>query len=224
MRLYHKPSKEWGNGEVFSIYVLFQPDVRPYVIYQFPIDQFWNGEETRVTTKFKVGDKVRYLGGRDDKYIGIGDIGIVTCVTTYAVRAKWINPVTGIIFNPNGSDNEWNARFDDIELVKETNMKITLPNGAIVEGTVDQINVIAKAYGIKDAFDPAQYYHSDHKGWILIATMDTNHIKNAMLKMYRTWVTNLSTVENTRDLVLQMRNGPSDKTFTALLTELTKRV
>jgi hypothetical protein len=94
-------------------------------------------------------------------------------------------------------------------------MRATLRDGTIIEGTVEQVQtIIAKIDG---KFDPNQWYHSDSKGWVQISTMDAQWLRNALLKMYREWVANLSNDRDFHSLVRSLRNGPNDPTFTALL-------
>lgn len=101
-------------------------------------------------------------------------------------------------------------------------MKITLPNGAVVEGTPDQIAVIARSFGVSLGNDGV-YYNSTSRGLIKITDMDDTHLANAIRKQYREFAASLSS-KSGRDLVLTLRNGPSDKTFTALVAEYARRV
>lgn len=102
-------------------------------------------------------------------------------------------------------------------------MNITLPNGLKVEGTPDQINKVAQTFGYSDVIGEGTYYKSDTHGYIRIVEMDTRHLRNAMLKMYRNWVTSLSGETDDRALVFKLRDGITDKTFMALLAEFIRR-
>lgn len=102
-------------------------------------------------------------------------------------------------------------------------MNITLPNGLTLDGTPELINRVARSFGYADVVGEGTYYKSDTHGYMLITDMDTRHLRNAMLKMYRTWVTNLSSETNDRDLIFKLRDGITDKTFMALLAEFVRR-
>jgi hypothetical protein len=96
---------------------------------------------------------------------------------------------------------------------------ITTPTGLQVTGTAEEVGNVLKALGLTKA----NYYHSETHGLVYIPTMDSRHIRNAMLKIYRTWVEKLSN-HNGYDLLQALRNGCQDQTFTELLTEYVKRV
>lgn len=99
-------------------------------------------------------------------------------------------------------------------------MRATLKDGTVIEGTAEQVNRILAAMG--QTPNATEWYHSESKGWVPIATMETTHIRNAMLKMYREWVTTLSTYSG-QHLIILLRDGPTNQTFAALLTEYIKR-
>lgn len=189
---------------------------------QFCVKEEWLElvkEEKITATKYKIGDRVRYLGGNDDQFIGIGDMCTVTSLSNTGVRGKWNNPTTGKIHY---GDGNWHAESTDIELVKDTTMKITLPNGMTLEGSTEQIHSTAKLLGYGNVFDPSKFYKSSHMGMILIADMKSDHVKNALLKMYRAWVESLSGMTPS-EVAMQVTQGPNDKTFIALFQELSKR-
>lgn len=102
-------------------------------------------------------------------------------------------------------------------------MKITLTNGLVVEGTLEQVQQVAKTFGEVVPFHgDGIHYNSSTHGLLRIRDMDTRHVRNATLKLYREWVNNLSTLTD-RDLVLALRNGPTDKTLVGLIVELQRR-
>ncbi len=94
-------------------------------------------------------------------------------------------------------------------------MRATLRDGTIIEGTAEQVNRILKSVG--EGFDPNFWYESESKGWVQISTMDSQWLRNALLKMYRAWVADLSNIKDFHMLVRALRNGPDNPTFTALL-------
>ena len=99
-------------------------------------------------------------------------------------------------------------------------MKLTLKSGAVVEGTGDEIAaLLSKGVepAVSDLEDSLLFYRSDSKGAFLpIATMDINHIRNAMLKRYREWAENLRDLWGD-ELVETIAAGPvDDKQFQGL--------
>ena len=111
-----------------------------------------------------------------------------------------------------------------IKIVKEGTkvMKVTLANGMTIEGTESQVLAAAKALG-QSVGNDGVYYNSTSRGLVRIVDMDNNHLRNALLKVYREWVASLSGQSNT--VVLNaLRNGPSDKTFIALVAEFSRRM
>lgn len=65
-------------------------------------------------------------------------------------------------------------------------MILTLPNGLILDGTIEQVSAAAKAMGYNSVMDETLYHYSDSKGqFIRISQMDTKYIANALYKLYR---------------------------------------
>lgn len=131
----------------------------------------------------------------------------------------------GMYINMENFDIELNkakrilARLNTIR--KETNtMQVTL-NGVKMEGTSDQLAAIARSLGV--SLNDGIYYVSSSRGLIRIEDMDDNHLRNAMLKMYREWVENLKVLHGA-DLARAIRDGITDKTWIGLYTEFVKRV
>lgn len=102
-------------------------------------------------------------------------------------------------------------------------MEITLPNGLVLSGTMDQITEAARKLGYSASITSGMY-NSGSKGWVRIVGMETTHIRNAMLKIYRGWAESLSALTDAK-LLHELRSGPvSNQTFVDLLTEYAKRV
>lgn len=74
--------------------------------------------------------------------------------------------------------------------------KVQLSNGLVVEGTAEQIKKVADAFGLKNPLGPT--YKSETHGEMLISDMLDSHLRNAMLKNVREWVSggNLSRVSD----------------------------
>lgn len=100
-------------------------------------------------------------------------------------------------------------------------MKVTLNNGMIVEGTLDQIQQVARTFGQTVPVDDGYHYNSSSKGLIRIADMETTHLRNALLKRYVTFVTNLKLLGN--DRIATEISNPSDKTLVGLMAEFSRR-
>lgn len=100
-------------------------------------------------------------------------------------------------------------------------MKVTLSNGMTVEGTADQIeNLLTK---LDSKPDPKLYYISSSHGPILISEMDTNHLRNAVLKILKDWLSVLYTYSDPHELVTEIISGYNDETFLYMLKELNTR-
>ena len=100
-------------------------------------------------------------------------------------------------------------------------MKYMLPNGVAIEGTPEQVSMVAKQLGHTVNF--RGFYMSETHGLLDIVTMNTQHIQNALLKIYRAWVTNLNSIKDNKELLHALRDGPNSVEFTDLLIELVKR-
>jgi hypothetical protein len=103
-------------------------------------------------------------------------------------------------------------------------MKATLANGVVIEGTLDQIQTAAKAYGLTYAFEgDGVHYKSASRGLIRIKDMDDTHLRNAMFKMLREWAASLNTLPDDK-LLVNLRNGNQDRTFLSLANEFMTRM
>jgi hypothetical protein len=105
-------------------------------------------------------------------------------------------------------------------------MKITLPNGMSLEGTLEQVRAAATALGYANTLgNDGVHYLSESRGLIPIASMDSAHIRNAILKIYREWVAGLSAEKDNAKLMESLRTGPRNNiTLLALLSTLRGRV
>lgn len=128
------------------------------------------------------------------------------------------------IFEPKDKQEHDSIVKEAVEAIrgKELKMKHVFPNGVSVEGNVDLINDMARKLGYRPV-DTSNMYNSSTHGWVSISSMDKSHLRNAMLKLYREWASNLS-AKNDRELVFALREGPNDSTFKALLAEFVRRV
>ena len=99
-------------------------------------------------------------------------------------------------------------------------MKVTLKNGSILEGTLDQITSTMRALG--EEMKMTGWYHSSTHGWVEIRRMSDSHLRNAMLKVYREWVNSLSGLSDLQ-LINALRSNCTDETFISLLAEFITR-
>ena len=111
------------------------------------------------------------------------------------------------------------------ELVKgEEQMKVTLPNGMVVEGSPEQVKQVASFYGIKNLVGDDQYYYSESKGeLLLIYNMNTSHLRNAILKFYREWTEKLSEIKNPQLLCRTMQSGIQDRAWLSMVRTYSTR-
>jgi len=100
---------------------------------------------------------------------------------------------------------------------------VTLENGMVLRGTPEQVMEVVKGLGFKTPVDLRKYYNSESKGWIKISDMETTHLKNAILKMYRAWVLELAKIEEPAVLVKAITDGIADMTWGAMLIEYSRR-
>ena len=201
-----KATVDYTSGN--QTFVLFDGDTSNWGVYTDNLELVKENKELTVDD-FKIGDRVIYTG---NKYPDLspecnGRKGTVTKIR---------------------SASEINVKFDDYiergclpgQLEKENYMQLRLSNGSVISGTPEQVLDMARKLGV--SVDESLFYNSSTHGRVLITGMGTNHIKNAMLKLYRDWAATLNSLSD-KDLVKALQNGPSDKVFLNLLTEFIKR-
>lgn len=92
----------------------------------------------------------------------------------------------------------------------------------VVEGTLDQVQAVARQFGESVVFDgDGVHYSSSSKGLIRISDMETTHLRNALLKRYAVFVADLRNKANVQ--IAQEITNPSDKTLIGLMAEFSKR-
>lgn len=104
-------------------------------------------------------------------------------------------------------------------------MKATMPDGTILEGTPEEVEEYLKAVSGKS---PTEYYNSKTKGWIKISEMNSSHIRNAFLKLYREWLDSapswrMAIKPDPKTFVRYIANGFANITALAMLKELKSR-
>ena len=88
-------------------------------------------------------------------------------------------------------------------------IKVTLKNGTVIEGNIDEVNEILYKWpsSAVSTYDKGQYYLSDSKGLMLIRDMHPTHLKNAILKRYQEWLSELKFLDEVK-FVQALSNGP----------------
>jgi hypothetical protein len=90
----------------------------------------------------------------------------------------------------------------------------------VIEGTPEELAAIL---GKVDTFSRLPgFYRSESKGYIAIADMHPNHLRNAIAKKYREWVNGLKDL-HPYEFIEAVRNGIDDPEFIELCTELAQR-
>ena len=99
-------------------------------------------------------------------------------------------------------------------------MKITLDNGLVIEGNSEQISEILSKMGVTG---DELFYRSSTKGLQLITEMQSLHLRNAILKIYTEWVDSLHKIAEPKEVVKHILDGIQDKTWIAMVKELSGR-
>lgn len=103
-------------------------------------------------------------------------------------------------------------------------MKVILPNGITVEGTLDQINSVRKTFGYDALFSPdGVHYKSQSRGVIKIADMNDTHIKNAIRKIWANAISSIDTTVSNQEFITTLNKPATDLTLIGLLAELISR-
>lgn len=97
--------------------------------------------------------------------------------------------------------------------------KLTLPSGATIEGTPEEIAVILEKTDTLAHLEG--FYLSESKGYVSISEMHPIHLRNAVVKKYRAWVNELSL--DPAVCIDSIRDGIDDKEFIELCVELGRR-
>lgn len=107
-------------------------------------------------------------------------------------------------------------------MATENIISIKLVNGVKLEGTHENVTAILKALGFS-AMGDMNHYISSTKGVIKISTMETTHLRNAVLKHYKGWIDSLYAIEDATVLANEIITGLPDITWKSMVAELAKR-
>lgn len=102
-------------------------------------------------------------------------------------------------------------------------MRIKLSNGVILEGTAEQLKEFTAKLELYEGLGTDTMYNSSTHGMIEISKMQTDHIRNAVLKIYKEWLNSLYTIKYAYTLAEKLTTGPDYPTYIGLLKELYKR-
>ena len=130
-----------------------------------------------MTTKYKI----KAIGSRDSHY---GKSWLIGKVGKFKFDGNSSNSPNGFSFGrffaDDGSEDFYFCEVQ-LEAVKEKGMIISV-NGISMEVNGDVVYDILKSHGLENRLPT---YTSSSKGKVLICEMDTRHIRNALLKMWR---------------------------------------
>jgi len=119
-------------------------------------------------------------------------------------------------------------------ITQDEKLNYTFQNGATINATFEQLesiakilgesldyNVLCKTNGIKN-----NYYESQKMGPIAIEEMDTEHIKNALLKKLRVYFERANFKDLDDDVFMKRVNDPDiyDDDIDMLYSELQERI
>ncbi len=195
--------KKYNITDVFRLLDYYDFGVADHTTYS-EFCEIWR------ETMFSVGDRVTVIDGFY--------LGFVGTITSYNIKVAIPDDT---LWHQVTAANGNKVNVSEKNLQKENNtMKLNLKGGVTVEGTPEEVMKIAKQLGVDLIAEG--YYNSSTHGLIKISDMDTRHVTNATLKAYRVFVEGLSKL-SLPDVVKAMQNGPSDKEFNNLFTELVKR-
>lgn len=107
------------------------------------------------------------------------------------------------------------------ERKEKNHMRVTLANGLVLEGTVDQVVASAKALGFPVGED-GTFYMSSTRGLIRIKDMESQHIRNAISKRARIYADGLRTLDTTQ-FVKAVTTRLNDATTVGLINEYVNR-
>ena len=129
---------------------------------------------------------------------------------------------------------EFNKMLDDSCIYAmpkyEEKITITLPDGTEIKGTPN--NVRKMGYFDKNSnisllddnsLAKLGYYRSDSKGILEIKLMNTLHIRNAILKIYREWIECVAREEDICEVIRYIGDGPDSIISYTLYDELCRR-
>ena len=99
-------------------------------------------------------------------------------------------------------------------------VRVTLENGMVIEGTAEQVRSTLEKLGFAGN---REWYLSETHGLMRIREMDSNHLRNAILKMYKNWVSDLHRIVEPKAVVKEILEGITDPTWIAMVEELSRR-
>ena len=102
----------------------------------------------------------------------------------------------------------------------------TFSNGVKVTGTIEQLETIAKAMGMKleGIKDLKGYYPSESKGLVKISEMNDYHIRRALLKRSKDYFTEIYDKDDTNsEFLKKFTSLANDQIIVDLFNELYKR-
>lgn len=100
-----------------------------------------------------------------------------------------------------------------------TQITITTKSGITLTGSVEDVTSALKKLGETPTSDSMLYYSSSHRKYIRISDMNEFHLRNAISKLYREWLTKIAKFE-IREFIKALTQGPNDALFLTLVKTL----
>lgn len=105
----------------------------------------------------------------------------------------------------------------------DKSVRTVLPNGTVIEGSVDDVARLLKAAEVSSEIPPG-FYFSASKGLVKVSDMHLDHVKNALFRRYTLWIESLRDITDTNLLIVALQEGPeSDRQIADLMVELVRK-
>lgn len=107
--------------------------------------------------------------------------------------------------------------------VEKNDVNVRLPNGSVITGKAEAVRATLNGlgYDANNYLNERGFYYSDSRGeYISITSMNTTHLRNAILKAYVEWLETLKSLNN-KELFRNLVLGPIH--LTPLINELINR-
>jgi hypothetical protein len=110
---------------------------------------------------------------------------------------------------------------------KSSIIEHTFPDGSKFAGTIEQLTTVASALGLKlvgVSTVPRGYYPSESKGMVPISSMNDYHIRRALVKRCKDYMSDIYKAEDTNKTFLKKFSYWADDTIIVdLYNELSRR-
>lgn len=101
---------------------------------------------------------------------------------------------------------------------------VTTDAGVKIVGPADAVRQLVGTVAFDRAVNNDEWYHSSSKGFIRVNKMASQHIKNAIIKIYNEWLNSLRMAERPSEFIVLLNDGPQkEKVISGLARELERR-